>query len=508
MNWSRWANCWLLSAALFGSVACRRAELEVSGESAKRAIDAPLVERSAVFDGHTLRLRGARGETLGVQLRFTRPERAEVALELPSESATVHGFRVGYVTVQEASTRLYGPSAGPGTYPDPLFPAGTRFRADRHAFFDVYIRPDAAPGNYSGQLRIADRSFAAELRVEPVRIDLRKDPLVWVFYLPKEIARLHHMLDDDNAALLQVERVYHELFREHGTYLAANQRPDRFPPRRQFVRGVKYWPVSLDTRSEGAIVADVQRWLELFEDTEVTPFAIPIDEPRTSEQKQRAKWIADVMGRAGGKAPRLLRGVTDSTAPVYANSIDLYIAPGNIPRAERERRESGARFWTYNGKPPQAGSMIIDTAGTALRTWGWIAYRYDVELWYAWEGLYFEDRYNSGGPTNVFEDPLTFDERSKGGSDFGNGDGLLAYPGPIPSLRLKALRRGLQDRLLLQKLSACGQRSQAAAIAAKVMPRALGEAASTKSWSDDEQVFESARSDVLDALSQRCRDAA
>ena len=79
--------------------------------------------------------------------------------------------------------------------------------------------------------------------------------------------------------------------------------------------------------------------------------------------------------------------------------------------------------------------MILDTDGAALRTWGWIAERYGIELWYAWEGLYFSDRYNRGGPTDVMVDPLTFDERSLGRSDFGNGDGLLAYPGPLPSMR-------------------------------------------------------------------------
>lgn len=508
MNWSRWANCLLLSAALSSSAACRRAEVEVTGETVKRVSGAPATLRSAVFDGKRLRLRGVRGETLGVQVRFTNPETSVVSLTLPPRVATIAGYRVGYVTVAEPSTRMYGPSAGRGAYPDPLFPAGQRFRADKHAFFDVHIDSSAAPGRYAGELRIGDKSFAAELRVEPISIDLRKDPLVWVFYLPKEIARVHRLRDEDNAALLQVERVYHELFREHGTYLAANQRPDRFPARREFTKGVKYWPVSVDTTSEATITEDVQRWLELFEGAQVTPFAIPIDEPRTLAQKQRAKWIADVMGRAGGKAPRLLRGVTDAAAPLYGDSIDLYISPDNIPALARARRKSGQRFWTYNGKPPQAGSMIIDTDGAALRTWGWIAYRYDIELWYAWEGLYFEDRYNRGGPTDVWKDPVTFDERSKGGEDFGNGDGLLAYPGPVASLRLKALRRGLQDRLLLEKLSDCGGRAQADAIAARVVPRALGDASDEPSWSADERAFERARSDVLDALSERCRDAA
>jgi hypothetical protein len=488
--------------------ACKRAEVEVTGESVKRVSGAAAVARSAVFDGSRLRLRGARGETLGVQVRFSKPERAEVSLTLPERAVKVQGYRVGHVTVQEPSTGMYGPSTGRGSYPDPLLPAGQRFRADRHAFFDVHIHAGAPPGKYAGELRIGERSYTAELRVEPVTIDLRKDPLVWVFYLPKEIARLHRLRDADNEALLRVERVYHELFREHGTYLAANMRPDRFPARREFVKGVKFWPVSVDTTSEATISADVRRWLDLFEGSEVTPFAIPIDEPRTLAQKQRAKWIADVMGRAGGKAPRLLRGVTDAASPVYADSIDLYIAPDNIPGVAKARSQSGQRFWTYNGRPPQAGSMIIDTDGTALRTWGWIAHRYDIELWYAWEGLYYEDRYNRGGPTDVWNDPITFDERSKGGEDFGNGDGLLAYPGPVPSLRLKALRRGLQDRLLLQKLSACAGRSHADAIASRVVPRALGEAGSEPSWPADEAAFERARSEILDALRERCRDAA
>jgi hypothetical protein len=150
--------------------------------------------------------------------------------------------------------------------------------------------------------------------------------------------------------------------------------------------------------------------------------------------------------------------------------------------------------------------MIIDTDGVALRTWGWIAYRYGIELWYAWEGLYFSDRYNGGGPSSVFEQAITFDERRKGGEDFGNGDGLLAYPGALLSLRLKALRRGLQDRLLLLELERCGGAQEARAIARKLIPRALGEAEddAAPSWPVDEPSWEVARERVLDAIAWRC----
>jgi hypothetical protein len=166
--------------------------------------------------------------------------------------------------------------------------------------------------------------------------------------------------------------------------------------------------------------------------------------------------------------------------------------------------ERSQTFFTYNGKPPAAGSMILDTDGVALRTWGWIAFRYDIGLWYAWEGLYFTDRYNGGAPKDVVTQPITFDERRKGGSDWGNGDGVLAYPGPLPSLRLKALRRGLSDRLLLQKLTSCGGGSEARQIAERRVPRALAEARGRASWSIEESDWERARRAVLDAIEVHC----
>jgi hypothetical protein len=222
-------------------------------------------------------------------------------------------------------------------------------------------------------------------------------------------------------------------------------------------------------------------------------------------EKERAHEIAETIGRSGGGRPRLLRAVTDEVSPIYGDAMDVYISPRNIPSAESLHAPSGERFWTYNGKPPAAGSMVLDAEGSALRTWGWIAERYHVELWYAWEGLYFSDRYNHGGPTDVLHDAITFDERRHGGTDFGNGDGVLAYPGPLPSLRLKILRRGLQDRLLLEELSALGGGETALAIARRVIPAALGEANGTAGWPRDEVGWERARGEVLDAIEARCQ---
>jgi len=479
-------------------------ELQVVGDSVKVKAGEALPRASALFDGRRLELRAARGETLGVQVLQRRDGDSTLRLELPERVAHVQAFELRTLEVREPSTALYGESRGSGRYPDVLVPAEPGVRAGERAFFDVAVMPDAPPGQYTGTLTLGKRTFPVSLRVERVRIQIQEQPLVWVFYLPRELARAHGLPDDDGPEEIALEERYHRLFREHGALLATHLGPERFVARQKFVHGVRYWPAAVDASSDASIARDVRRWLELFRGSSVVPFAIPIDEPHTLAQKQRARHVADVMGQAGGKPPRFLRAVTDSVEPLYAGAIDLFFSPSDIPRVSDVRRREGIAFWTYNGRPPSAGSMILDTSGVALRTWGWIAYRYGVDLWYAWEGLYFSDRYNRGGPTDVFQNAITFDERRRGGEDFGNGDGVLAYPGPLPSLRLKALRRGLQDRLLLLALDACGHRAEAERIARRIVPRALGEAGTQASWPSDEPPWEAARQELFDSLAKEC----
>lgn len=502
MSWLPWVSC-LLSAATV-SVACKPApSLQVLGESTRLMEGEPSPRKSAFSDGQRVRLRGARGEVLGLSVRVSDGATRKVRIELP-EVVSVASFGVRALEVREASTNMYGLSRGPGRYPDVLIPTEGTVSTDKQAYFDVTIPEDAPPGRYDGRLAMGEETIPLQLEISRARIELRKEPFVWVFYLPRELARAHGLPDEDQPALLDKERAYHELFRAHGAFLAADLPPARFPARRQFVQGVRYWPVAIDTSSDAAIERDTRSWLELFEGSGVTPFAIPLDEPRNDDARRRARHIAEVIRRAGGGRPRLLCAVTDAWSPLYGSSMDIYLSPANFPRIAAARAGTGERYWTYNGRPPSAGSMILDTDGVALRTWGWIAERYQVELWHAWEGMYFSDRYNRGGPTDVMRDPLTFDERSGGGEDFGNGDGLLSYPGPLPSLRLKALRRGLQDRLLLRQLRACGGGDSARRIAARVVPRALGEATEQRSWSLDEPTWERARLEVLDAIEKEC----
>lgn len=503
MSFVPWATC-LIS---LGLLACGRGPaLQVLGESTRLERSEPSPRRSAFFDGKKVSLRAARGETLGLSVRIGDGRARRVRLQLPRNAAAVSAFSVGSLEVKEPSTDMYGPSQGKGVYPDVLTPREGAVDANDLVYFDVAVGRDTAPNRYHGVLSVSDERFPVELEVSSARIDIEQDPLVWVFYLPREIARAHGLPDGEQPELIAREAEYHRLFRAHGTFLAADLLPARFPARKHFMTGVKYWPVAIDASSDESIERDVKRWLELFRGSSVIPFAIPIDEPLSAEQKQRALHIAETVGKAGGGRPHFLRAVTDAAEPIYRDSMDMFFSPKNLPGAKRERADRGELFFTYNGRPPEAGSMILDTDGIALRTWGWIAERYGIELWYAWEGLYYTDRYNKGGPTDVMRDPLTFDERSRGGTDFGNGDGLLVYPGPLPSLRLKALRRGLQDRLLIRTLAGCGNEGakQARAIVHRAVPRALGEAGTKPSWSLQEPTWERARRELLDKIEATC----
>jgi hypothetical protein len=488
--------------------------IQVVGDSFKRRVGDPAPRTSPFFDGRAVRLRGVRGETLGVQVLLGKREATAVTLEVPSAAATVTTFALRAMPVEEPSTEMYGFGDGPGLYPDALEPQEGDLVAVDQAFFDVAILPSAPAGRYDGTLRVGEESFNVELVVEPLAIDLRAGPLVWVWYKTGELARQHGYPDDDNPEQLATERRYAELFRAHGAYLASDPYPARrLAVRRELMEGVRYWPVHVDDDPpEAQLAEETRQWLELFAGIPgVTPFVNVRDEPHTAEDRASARRTAEIIGKHGGGRPRYLRAVTARVHPDFGDAIDVYIAPWNIP-AERDRLAgSGVRFWTYNGRPPEAGNMVIDTAGVALRTWGWIAWRYDVELWYAWEGLYFSDRYNEGGPTDLTTTALTFDQRRntrmRGPRDWGNGEGVLAYPGARPSLRLKALRRGLQDRLLLRELVRCGGADEAAALAHRMVPRALGEGdgpLGSHSWHLDEPSWEAARRELIDLLLTRC----
>ena len=210
--------------------------------------------------------------------------------------------------------------------------------------------------------------------------------------------------------------------------------------------------------------------------------------------------------RAAGGGPDTFRyAVTAEPHPELGDAIDLYIswrAAHLVPTGD-----PGAR-WTYNGAPPFAGSMVLDAETPGTRTWGWIQHRWQIPIWYVWDALYWHDRHNRRGqplPGRALDprrDPVSFDD----GEDRGNLDGVLALPGCTRTLRLAALRRGMQDRQLLELAGRCDPVATRA-LAARVVPHALADAVGKpRAWSTDEATWELARRELLALASCQTRN--
>jgi hypothetical protein len=168
--------------------------------------------------------------------------------------------------------------------------------------------------------------------------------------------------------------------------------------------------------------------------------------------------------------------------------------------------------------------MILDTLSPGTRTWGWIAHRYNIPVWYIWDALYWHDRHNrhrktgddSIGDTGrkeaplpgralTLDDAISFDD----GEDHGNLDGVLALPGDDampcrPTLRLAAIRRGQQDRQLIELAARCNP-TETEQLVGKMIPRALGDVPGKRvpgdgspSWPTDDTAWEQARRQLIE----------
>ncbi|HEY0251435.1 MAG TPA: hypothetical protein VGC41_07895 [Kofleriaceae bacterium] len=442
------------------------------GETLRLRPGDPIPVTSPWFDGKAVHLTGARGEVLGIQILHRKPGTASLALS----KAEIHGFDVKRVHVSRPSTEMYGgDSRGPGDYPDELVANETP--ATNPAYFTITIPKDLAAGNYAGELDLGAEKFPVTLTVAPVTLDL---PLAsWAEYHPDSLGGTIEQPSADELACAN-------MFRAHGMLLAPPMNAVAFRARREQLQGAPYIPVDLG-RDPAKAAGEARAWKGLTPGQR--PFAIPIDEPKPAQREQVRKFAEAV--HEGNRD--LIYAVTDEPRDEYGDTIDLYI-PQNPKLTDNFLR------WTYNGKSPGAGSLTVDAPAPGTRTWGWIMWRYKIAIWYVWDALYWTDRYNhKKEPPRVLDaakDAVSFDD----GDDVGNLDGVLALPGCHPTLRLEAMRRGMQDRALLDLASVCDL-DRTVALAKEMIPRALGDASGSPAWPSEEAPWEAARVRLLELAS-------
>lgn len=466
----------------------------VVGESMRIRLRGALPETRLA--GGTLDLVAARGETLGFQIFHTASGPSTLALA----GVDVRGFAVEPVTVTRASTEMYGGSQGEGEYPDGL--VASKAPTTNPAYFEIAVPRDAVPGPRTGELVVAGQRIPVALTISPVTLpSLRLD--VWAYFDQRELAWARGNSNQPAKATPReasdIEHECLELFRAHGVLLSPDLTVEAYHARKTLLAGFPFIPAVISD-DPTKVADDVRAWIAATKDSGQIPFAIPIDEPG-EKTRSKVRALAEAVRAAGG-GPNTFRYAVTAEPHPDLGPIDLYIH-WNAAHLAGDTRER----WTYNGKPPRAGSMVVDTASPGMRTWGWIAHRYKIPVWYVWDALYWHDRHNRKGAAlpgralDVHRDSASFDD----GEDHGNLDGVLALAKDgrcQPTLRMAALRRGLQDRALLELAATCNP-TETAALAAKMIPRALGDAPTNgdPAWPSDEAAWEAARRKLLDLAS-------
>jgi hypothetical protein len=177
---------------------------------------------------------------------------------------------------------------------------------------------------------------------------------------------------------------------------------------------------------------------------------------------------------------------------------------------------AGKETWIYAGWRPATGTMLTDTEAVSLRTLGWIAAMAGTRRWFLWETTAWYDGHAGGrGPFDPFVTAETYHNRD---GDALMGDGVLLYPGRqldhfaehsvglvgvLPSIRLKNLRRGVEDAGYLQ-LARGASSVEASAIARRLFPRILAEApvGGPPAWPERGAPFFKARRELADFVAQ------
>jgi hypothetical protein len=214
----------------------------------------------------------------------------------------------------------------------------------------------------------------------------------------------------------------------------------------------------------------------------------------------------------------VLVGATCGEDPL-AQAADLVMMESKdyAPARARLAQERGKKVWVYNGRRPYAGAMVLDVPATDLRANAWIAARYDVERWFYWEATYWRDQGRGGeGGWDGFDPFVIAETFHNAEGDHANGDGVLVYPGRqiargmvdfdqsqvFPSVRLKNLRRGVEDAGYVA-LARGADAERANEVVRRVVPRALAGAGPHVAWPERGLPWLVARKELAEIVAKR-----
>ena len=266
-------------------------------------------------------------------------------------------------------------------------------------------------------------------------------------------------------------------------------------------------------------VADVLGQNGLFATTEAFVYA----QDETCGSSYGAGWKSLLAGSSDPNPGSVRVGWTCSAKPA-SQAVDIPIVFAGQFDPAAAAAATGKEVWIYNGQRPQTDAFFTDTSAIAPRANMWIAVMAGIPRWFYWETTFWYDD-NSGGHGSY--DPFVTAETFHNGSgDYREGDGVLddipgqagrhqlpkhsvGVDGVLPSVRLKNLRRGVEDAGYYA-LAHAATASRAEAIAAALLPSVLSAARDGKpvSWTETGQAWFAAREALLAIIPQQAPSAA
>jgi hypothetical protein len=246
------------------------------------------------------------------------------------------------------------------------------------------------------------------------------------------------------------------------------------------------------------------------------------DEPAPA-QFPRIRQIADNIKSNPGPGGKLPLFVTRHYTRELEGAIDIWDAGPqhyNIQDAEAERAR-GRDHWIYNGGRPAGGAVVIDAPATDARMLPWACFKHGIKVYFYWHAVHWRHNSQKQGERvqNVWVNPVTFDNRGQPNKpiqdqSFANGDGVLIYPGedklhpaedrgiagPISTVQLANLRRGLQDHLYLTLARQRGLDAAITDVLQAVVPRVFSDAQGQLGFAEDGDTFEAARYKLAKAI--------
>ncbi|MGH3703375.1 MAG: DUF4091 domain-containing protein [Agromyces sp.] len=377
-------------------------------------------------------LRGPDGETLPVEL-----------------------FQQHYIRLERTTT----PAFESGWYPDALVPLEGPIDLEPNANLSVWLKvrvPEGQrAGDYTGTVRVGDRDIPVRLRVWdfalPAAGHCRTAFAIWY----DQVADYYGLTRDSAEHWELAERFYWFQLEQR---LPADDLPispsisaqDWLSAAARFLDDPRVIAYRIPARPAEPswtteVVDGLRRagWLErgyFYLDEIDEPTAGGIEEPQGGAARVRelCTWLE-------GIAPEVEHLVTAEPVPELEGAVATWVPLFDRYDAgdARDRRSKGEDSWWYGCVYPTHPypSYHIDDDLMAARVVPWLMHRdriagnlyWATTIFGAWDGERF-------APRDPWTDPMAWPGA--------NGDGQLIYPGPdgpLPSIRLEAIRAGQDD---------------------------------------------------------------